>query len=377
MRGMRTPLVVLVVLALVAGAVLWLWSSSDDVAPPSPPSEGLAPRRGPQEPPVLERSEAPVAPREVVTEPEPRPETAPEPRAPAKAPNVIANVRDLTTRGGVASFRWRFRNSLVTERGEGTNGRAELVLPASAAGELLIEADGYAPFTKADLVAPTPPARALSLDVFLVPAVAAAGITLYARDLALQPVQHVRVDAFALDADSVRTAWHLGAPLWARSNHAADGRYVLPPLAAGEYGIRVVATKEDGTLLPLLPWRRTFTLTGDNGFVEDVPLEPGALLTLELLDNTGAPYDPTRFGAATLSLRLPGGPAVQRKWVVRAGEATAAAIDTLAGIGKVELAEAVPPGQYAFELFVNGEPRVQRALILRGGIAQEERVQVP
>lgn len=379
MRSMRTPLVVLVVLALVAGAVSWLWSSGDDAAPPPRPGEGGAQSRGTKEPPALERSAVPAPPPSAAT-PEPtgsRPRETPPPQPPAAAPTVIANVRDLSARTPVASFRWRFRNSLVTERGEGANGRAELALPASAVGELLIEADGYAPFTKPDLVVPTPPARAQSLDVFLVPAVTAAGITLHVRDLSLAPIAHVRVDAFALTAESARTAWHLGQALWARRTQAADGRYVLPELAAGQYGVRVVATKEDGTLLPLLPWRRTFTLTGDNGYLEDVPLEPGSLLVLELLDNTGAPFDPVRFGAATLSLRLPGGPAVQRKWLVRSGTSEASAIDVLPGAGKAELAEAVAPGPYSLEVFVNGEPRVQRTLMLRGGAVHEERVHVP
>src|SRR5204863_8106891 len=139
----------------------------------------------------------------------------------------------------------------------------------------------------------------------------------------------------------------------------------------------VVATREDGPLLPLLPWRRSFVLTGDNGFVEDVPLEPGALLVLELLDNTGAPFDPAQFGRATLSVRLPGGPAVQRKWLVRTGDRAVADVDVLPGIGKCELADAVTPGQYQLEVFVNGEPRVRRQLILRGGLVHEEKVAVP
>jgi hypothetical protein len=165
--------------------------------------------------------------------------------------------------------------------------------------------------------------------------------------------------------------------LWARRAAAADGRYALPTLAPGEYGIRVVATDADGELLPLLPFVRSFVLTGDNGFVEDVPLEAGALLALDLRDAAGQAFDPTRLGTVTLSLRLPGGPAVQRKWIVRHEGVEAAAIDVVPGVGRVVLAEAIAGGQYNLEVFVGGQPRVSKPLFLRPGQKHEERVDVP
>jgi hypothetical protein len=206
--------------------------------------------------------------------------------------------------------------------------------------------------------------------------VPAAGITLYVRDPRSLPVAHVRVDAFAL-AQPVPPAWHLGDALWARRASAPDGRYVLPELAPGDWGIRVVATDEHGALLPLLPYRGTFLLTGGNGFVEDVPLAPGALLALELVDAAGAPFDPALAGATTLRLTLPGGPPVPRKWLVRDGAAATGAIDAVPGKGTVLLAEAVDAGQYALEVAIGGTVRAQRQLFLRPGITNEERVVVP
>ncbi len=382
MVGMRTPLVLVVVLALLGVGAYFTLLRDDDTAPPPPapvtastmPSAGSV---GSEQGSV--RSPVATTPPEGTTTPR-SPSTNPSPAAPSPAatpPNVVLVVRDLAARGMVPAFRWQFRNSLAAQRGEGVAGRAELSLEPSAVGQLLVEADGLAPFVRDGLIVPTAPASAVTVDVFLAPAVAAAGITLHVRDVASKPVEHVRVDAFALAAEGAATTWQLGSSLWARRASDRDGRYVLPTLAAGEYGIRIVATDKDGSLLPFLPFLRTYTLTGDNGFVEDVPLEVGALLTIDLVDNAGLPYDPSRFGTATLSLRIPGGPSVQRKWIVRGELAEAIAIDVVPGLGKLQLAEAVTPGPWQFEVFVNGEPRVQRSLFLRAGMTNEERVQVP
>ena len=242
---------------------------------------------------------------------------------------------------------------------------------------LLVEAADYTPFPRNDLVVPPAGNPPLQLDVFLVPAVPVAGITLHVHDLALQPIPHVRVDAFALGGEPRERGWHLGKSLWARRAMATDGAYTLPPLPAGDYGIRVCATDADGNLLPLLPYSRTFALTGDHGFVEDVPLEPGCVLALELLDATGQPYDPTRSGTLTLALELPGGPTLQRRWSSRSGAVDATAIDVLPGVGGCELAEPIAAGNYTLELRVQGEPRARRSLLLRAGERQSERIQLP
>ncbi|MGB3967864.1 MAG: carboxypeptidase-like regulatory domain-containing protein, partial [Planctomycetota bacterium] len=290
---------------------------------------------------------------------------------------LVLRVHDLAARTPVPTFRWQFRNANGTWRGTGENGHANLGLPPANVGQLLVEAEGLAPFARDGVVAATPPQEPQPLDVFLGPLVPAAGITLHVRDLGLRPVANVRVDAFALADDAPATGWQTGPSVWARRNADANGRYVLPALQPGRYGIRVVATDGEGALLPLLPFHRVFVLSGDNGFVEDVALEPGALLALELFDATGQPYDPARAGTATLHLQQLGGPPLARKWVVQQQGAAAAAIEVLPGVGKVMLAEAVPHGQYTFEVLVNGTLRVTRPLFLRPGLTHAERVDVP
>jgi hypothetical protein len=376
---MRVAASLFLLVALLVAAGIW-WRS-DEAQPPAPgqldaPGASAA-RRAAGPPAPSERSEVTPAP------PPPTPSPAPasgEPAAdqvPTAPTNVVLLVRDVAGREPVPAFRWRVRSGDDSWNGTGSDGRAELGLPADRRGELLVEADQFAPFVRAELATPSPGASPLQLDVFLLPAVPQAGITLHVHDLALQPIQNVRVDAFVLTAQNRDGAWHLGQPLWARRAGSATGTYTLPELPAGDYGVRLCATDADGNLLPLLPYSRTFALTGDHGFVEDVPLEPGCVLALELLDATGQAYDPTRSGTLTLALELPGGPAVQRRWSSRSGAVDATAIDVLPGVGGCELAEPIAAGNYTLELRVHGEPRARRSLVLRAGERQRERIQVP
>lgn len=377
----RHLLTALLLAAALAAGGLWLLGAGDPPAPAdAPPPSPAAPT--PARPERQATRTAPTAaPASLPAPPAGAPAATPAPPLPVpptpEVANVLLRVRALASRADVPAFRWRFVNSLVTERGEGRDGRAGLRLPESAVGELLVEADGLAPLRRTGVIVPTPPAGPLHLDLFLAPAVAAAGITLHVRTLASEPVPHIRVDAFALGAASPGSAWHLAPPLWSRRAQASDGRYVLPPLPAGDYGLRVVGTDEAGEALPLLSFRGTFSLTGDNGYVEDVPLEPGALLELELVDATEAPFDPAVHGATTLELRLPGGPPVPRKWVAHAAGVQAAAIDALPGPGRVTLADAVPGGHYQIAVAVRGTVRVQQNVFLRAGQRTLQRLVVP
>jgi hypothetical protein len=230
---------------------------------------------------------------------------------------------------------------------------------------------------------PAPPAAAATIDVFLTPTATATGITLSVKDTALQPIAHVRVDAFALEdgAGSSANAWHVGPALWQRRADDSEGRYVLPPLSPGSYGIRLTATDEQGELLPLLPFRHTYELTGSNGFVEDVVLEPACLPLLQLVALDGTAIEPDRLGDVRVSLRTLGAPDVSRKWLVRPGDdparAPIAAIDRLPGAGTTWPAEAVPAGTYTFEVHVDGQLRFSQPLALPSGQRHRERIVVP
>lgn len=371
---------------LLSGAVLllalglaWLLVPSGDSPPPPPPAanEPAVPGQVPADPASarVEATPKPLPATEPADGPPPLP-AAPE-EQPAEPANLLVRVHDAASNGPASSFRWRLRLGGDVRQGDGKDGQVALHLPAGTTGELLIEAELRQPVQRTGLQARPTDQLPLVVDVALVPVVTAAGITLHVHDLAMQPIRYVRVDAFRLSDHNRDTAWHLEPALWARRASSEDGKYELPTLPPGEYGLRLVALAEDGTLAPLLPYLRTFVLAGDNGFVEDVPLEPGSVLVLEVVDGYGAPYDPVKFGTATLGLRLPGGPIVQRKWFCRDGEHETSAIDQLPGIGLAHAAQALPPGSYELEVFCNGEPRVRTRLELPSGEVLRARIAVP
>lgn len=380
MPAMRA--VALVFVALVVGAVAY-WAFAErpplvipvepDASRPQTAAEVASAQQG-------ERVAVPTPPPTTT----PPPATAPDepalgvlpPPQVAAVPNVTLRVRDMVSRQPVAAFRWRFQNSRGTWKGDGADGAADLALEASAVGTLLVEANGLQPLSKDGVIVPTPPQAALQLDLFLAPQGVATGITLMVHDTGLQPLPRVRVDAFQL-ADAKAEGWHLGRALWARMNEAKDGRYQLPALEPATYGLQVVALDGNGEPLPLLPFRRAFAVTGSDGFLEDVPLEPGALLGLEIVDSAGQGFDPTRQGTTRLSLHFAGAPHVARKWINRQGQAAATAVDALPGVGRAELAEAIPAGPYELEITVNGALRSKQPLFLRAGMKNEERIVVP
>lgn len=379
----------LLCVVLAAAAAVWFLVGAagpgDDAPLPGgsvPAGEVTPGRGGPVAPAVRSEVPAPVQPATRTPGTATAPTTPPPPAPAVPTENVLLQVRHATTLAPVAAFRWRVRSAAGTVRGLGQDGRAEFTLPADERGELTVEADGFTPHTQPELQAPAAGAAQLPVEVFLTPAALATGITLQVRDPSGQPVPNVRVEPFVLTADNRDLTWQLGKPVWSRAAAAADGRYVLPELAPGEYGLRVLAVDAAGLVLPMLPFLRPYTLTGSNSFVEDVTLEPGCIPVLELVSPAGAPLEPAH-GAITLSLRLAGGPAVQRLWQQqRPGPAGPAAglvgsIDVLPIAGPAWPAEPVAAGSYQLSVFVDGQPALERSLVLRAGERQWERLLVP
>lgn len=374
-------LVAFALLVVLVGAIVWLTGGVATPAPDAPPTAN-DPNK-PSEPakpvPGVRVDATPATPPNATplpaTPPSPS-ETPPATATDSGSGNLVLVVHDAAAPGTAPAFRWRLKGRGDATTGTGSDGKAVLQAPHDADFELLVEADQRQAVQKGPLRGAAPGQPPVQVEVTLVPIVVAAGITLHVHDLAMQPMRFVRVDAFRITDQNRETTWTLETPLWARRAMSDDGRYQLPTLPPGEYGIRLIATDEQGALLPLLPYVRTFQLTGDNGFVEDVPLEPGCALVLELVDANGNAYDPTSFGVATLVLRLPNGPPVQRKWFTMQGGTEATAINVLPGIGTAALAEAIPAGQYQLEVFCNNEPRVRQLLQLRSE-RQVERITVP
>ncbi|MCK5943483.1 MAG: hypothetical protein KAI24_15990, partial [Planctomycetes bacterium] len=188
---------------------------------------------------------------------------------------------------------------------------------------------------------------------------------------------HVRVDAFELTDDNRDLAWQLGRSLWSRRAESGSGTFELPQLPPGEFGVQVVAVTPAGRPRPLAPWRRTFALTGSNGFVEHVQLEPACALQLDLVEPNGDAFDPAVHGNVTVTLNGVAERGIQRRWTAAAadGKGQVTELDRVPGRSPIWLAAPTDPGNYLLEVFVNGDPRVSQQLTLRPE-AQTERVTV-
>jgi hypothetical protein len=376
MPAMRA-LPVVVPLLLVLGVGAWLLSLGDD-APPPPSQDTVVPGspEARQPSPATARTEA---------TPAPGPVTAPAAAATAPAATaadagaaadaVTLHVRTVGSHAPIPQFQWLLRGE-VTGRGTGSEGRVELDLAPGTRGELVVEAPGHTPHHDAAFVAPAAGAARV-VDVFLTPAALATGIVLQVRRSDQTPVARVRVDAFRLQGDARDTVWQITPALWSRATEAADGRYELPVLEPGEYGIRLVALEPGGELAPLLPFQRVFVLTGNNGFTEDVVLEPGCVPVLEVCDRHGAVLAPEPQQVVGLDLRAPGGPPSARRWLGKGERGPVAAIDRRPAPSATWPAEAVPAGVWQLDVFVDGELRLQQQLVLRAGERQHERVFAP
>lgn len=379
---MRSLFVGIAVAALGASLAWWAFGG-EDVTPPAPVALDAAPTGVAQDPVTEPRAPMASARQPAAQAPATDPPAAPSQQVDAAAeaaaapPAVLAKVTNLTTRATVAPFRWSFRTARETLRGEAATSPSPLPLPRGTEGLLLIEADQHQPYRVEELRVPQPGAPALLLDCALLPAVERAGVTLVVTGPDAQPIDGVRVDAFELDDQNRDAAWQLGAPLWSRRASSPDGLFELPPLPVGEFGVQLVAVDGEGRPRPLTAWRGAFALTGSNGFVDHVSLEPACALTLDLQDAQGAAFDPRPHGAVQLELTRPATPGLQRRWVAAAteGAGQVTAVDALPAPAPVWLAAPVAPGAYQLEIKIGGAVRAQRTLLLRAE-AQTEQVVV-
>ena len=373
---MRAAVVTLLLLVLALG--VWLWRGSS-VTPSLPEDTATAPGEAPAAtaPAASERLEAtPTAAPEPQIAPVTSPANDPQPGTPVTADPFQLLVVDALTRQAVPEFRAMLRLPGGGMELRSRTGSIDVDLPAGTRAELLVEARGYEPWHLADFVAPRAEGQKAVVTVALNRAAVAAGITLHVHDTALQPIATARVEAFALDAAGHDTDWWNGKPLWSRRAAATDGRYTLPTLAPGDYGIRVLAVDDKGVVLPFLPYKHVFTLTGSNGFVEDVPLEAGCIPEFEIVDSLGKLLVPGTPSIG-LSLRLPGGPEVSRQWLVAQQGELFRGLDLLPGVGPAWPEVPVAAGSWQIEVRREGlQPHVE-TVSLRSGERQRVRILVP
>lgn len=369
---MKALLAILAVLALVlAGG--WLALQGDAAAPPTATEPAAQAGNAaadrdttnlPTRAATGQQAPAPVASK-------PEPAAAPLPTEEPIRLELLAY--DAATLQGLASFRCRWRGDGRSGFVDGRDGRAVLRGDLPATVELLVEATGYEPSRPAPAALAVPDAPATRVEAFLMPVAAHTGIVLTLRTLAQEPLGHMQFSVHPLTDPADDTPFELRPALWTRKSQQPNGRYVLPELPAGRYGLRAIAVDEQGQPLPLLPHRGEYTLTGSNGYDEDITLEPGCLLRLLMLDTLGNPIDPATT-PLTLTLRVAGGPQQPRAFLGRSPDGKLLrARDALPAIGPTWLETALPAGQWQLE-WQRGEQVPQSLLLaLRAGEAMTER----
>lgn len=352
------------VLALIGiGAAAWLLLAAGSEDAPPLPAAAAAPV-----PQAGVAAEAELQRTATATEAEPRPAAvAPEPPvrdsqpADVVQPNLHIDVREQRTGQHVAGFQWRWLATMGSVKGEEQGGRAALSLAPGCEGELLVESAGLEPVTRRFA---TPPAGAnpLLVDLVLAPLVARAQTALVVRDADSSPVANIRVTLLREN----RTA-----QVWSRRANAADGFYRLPPIEPGSYWLRVSAIDAEGRPLPLVPVERQVNVTGVTSIEEDLRLAHGCLLSLDVLDAAGNPFDPKRSGRIELQFLDNGGAVRRVDWLGGTGTETVVAADQLPVQGTIRSAEAVPIGNCTIVVRGPGDAESRFPLVLGQGAHQE------
>ena len=347
-----------ILLAIGGGTAMWLsLSRSDDVAPPlerGPAARDPA-RPAPEPAARVDRTDvaggtadkapAPSAPQEAGTA---------APGAAVTAANVLLRAGDLAHKSPLPRFRWTFAAATgAALRGQGSDGVAELHLPAASAGHLLVEADGMLAHDRT-ITVPAALAPALQLDVYLEQKPVATGVSLVARDPQGAPVTRLRIDLWQLPADAAPTADTAdpaGEPLWKRGADAADGVFTLPSLASGNYALRAQPVDRDDVALPLQPWRTRFAFAGNEALPFEVAFAAGVVLRI---DGDGNGNGEEQLCDVTVATAAGQQPVAWRSRAATGRSVVGADVVVLPGAASTLLA--LPPGDYRVELQCAGKP---------------------
>ena len=327
------------VLALIGiGAAAWLLlaTGNEDVPPLPVATEQAKPQAGEAEQAALQRTatEAAAEQQPAAAVAEPNPAVRDLQPADVVPPNLQLEVRDQRTGQHVAGFKWRWTAPAGSAKGEEQGGRTALPLAPGVEGELLVEAAGLEPVTRR-LTTPAPGANPLLVDLVLAPVVATAHTGLVVRDADQAPVANIRVTLLRED----RTT-----QVWSRRAAAADGAYRLPPIEPGTYWLRTAAVDAEGKPLPLVPVERQVNVNGITPVEEDIRMARGCLLTLDVLDAAGNPFDPKQSGRVELQLLDQGGAVHRVDWLGGTGAEAVVASDQVPARGTIRSAVAVPMG---------------------------------
>ena len=356
-----------VVALVAAGAAAWLLLArgSDDAPPPPAPTPAIRPQEaGDAAEAEMQRSggvvAAPIAPSPATTPVSPVQDLNPQPEE-AVQPNLRIEVRDQRTGQPVAGFAWRWQDASGSAKGMETGGSTALSLTAGSSGELLVESAGLEPATRR-LELPKVGENPLLVDLVLSPVVAAAGAGLVVLDTMLAPVTGIRVTLLREDRFT---------KVWSRRAKAADGVYRLPTMEPGTYWVRVAAVDEQGMPLTLVPVERMVRVTGVTPLEESIRMQPGCLLSLDVLAADGNPFDPKQCGRVGLRFLDAAGAQINVDWRSGSGAEAVVAADQVPAVGRIHAETAVPAGACTIVVRGPGDAETPFQLVLERGTDHE------
>lgn len=354
-----------VVALVAAGAAAWLLLArgSDDAPPPPESTPATRPQEaGDAAQAEMERSggavAAPSAPTPAASPVAPVQEMTPKE---VVQPNLRIEVRDQRTGQPVTGFSWRWQAANGSAKGVETGGSTALSLTAGSSGELLVESAGLEPATRR-LELPKVGENQLLVDLVLSPVVAAAGAGLVVLDTTLSPVTSIRVTLLREDRFT---------KVWSRRAKAADGVYRLPTMEPGAYWVRVAAVDEQGMPLPLVPVDRPIQVSGITSVEESIRMQPGCLLSLDVLAADGNPFDPKQCGRVGLRFLDATGAQLNVDWRSGSGAEAVVAADQVPAVGRIHADTAVPAGACTIVVRGPGDAETPFQLVLERGTDHE------
>jgi hypothetical protein len=374
---------IVLVTLILGGTALWLLlaqPSGSSAEPISGPQGGRAEPEppGPLLPGVREEVKGSGTAKQPEVSKPPVPAGGGEAAGPA---DVVLRVRGIPGNVMLPKYRWTLwaegqrRTGTADEQGGDTG----LRMPKGTPYRVLLEADGYEPQEKNGTIAAEPQV----LDVFLATAGKHTGVVVTARDERAQPVPNLRVDLWRLKADAaLDQTGAAGEPLWSRRTSNDEGSYQLPELEPGRYELRAMAVDGEGALLPLLPFRARFEVTGSNSVPLQANLLPGAVLTLQPVDPAGSPLrggpDDNRPPLPAIELRAigPDGKEHDVDWRGAGSGRAVVERNKLVEGREVTCAEALPPGWWRFTAWVDGAACGAAEVLLVAGQQHKEKLTV-
>ncbi len=242
--------------------------------------------------------------------------------------------------------------------------------------QLMLEKPGYQPSEKIKfrLETSTPQQEH---RLFLIPSMQATGVELRVLDQWQQPIPYLQVRAQHFNKDKDKRT----GQLWHRRQQSATGIYKLPTLAPGRYLLHMQAVDAQGQTTLHLSQELDLILTGNEAMVQDVILQQGANIRLQVRNANGALLGQD-VGLLLLDAQMQEQSCTWEHLQAEEGDSqqfkplpkASVGINCLTTAAPARLQQPITPGAYTLKLQYKDGPVMERSLYLRAGETAEVEV---